>query len=58
MADTGEDREIRQRAKAHQAETVVESKKLAQRLKKSSTTGMPRKTNRRRGQRKLQKRLT
>ena len=34
MADTGEDREIKQRANAHQAETVRESNQLEQRTKR------------------------
>lgn len=33
MADTGEDREIKQRVNAHQAEVVRESKQLIQRNK-------------------------
>ncbi len=33
MADTGEDREIKQRVKAHQAEVVRESNQLEQRSK-------------------------
>ncbi len=33
MADTGEDRELKQRTNAHQAEIVRESKKLAQESK-------------------------
>lgn len=34
MADTGEDREIKQRVNAHQAEVVRESKQLQQRNKR------------------------
>jgi hypothetical protein len=36
MADTGEDREIRQRANAHEAEVVRESKKLSLRARPTS----------------------
>lgn len=35
MADTGEDREIKQRVAAHQAETVRGSNQLEQRTKRS-----------------------
>jgi hypothetical protein len=55
MADTGEDREIRQRTNAHQRETVTESKKRAQRVKGSLATGVPGKLRKRLGQRKLHK---
>jgi hypothetical protein len=55
MADTGEEREIRQRANAHQRETVTESKKRAQQVKGSLATGVPGKLRKRRGQRKLHK---
>jgi DNA invertase Pin-like site-specific DNA recombinase len=34
MADTGEDREIKQRVAAHQAETVRESNQLEERTKR------------------------
>ncbi len=33
MADTGEDREIKRRANANAAETIRESKKLAEKMK-------------------------
>ncbi len=36
MADTGENREIRQRTNAHEAATVAKSQKLAQKRKGSS----------------------
>ena len=36
MPDTGEDREVKQRVNAHQAEVVRESKKLAQKAKQPS----------------------
>lgn len=52
MADTGEDREIKQRSKAHQAETVRESKTLAQKLKGPSVKSAARNTNKDRGNRK------
>ena len=47
MADTGEDREIKQRVNAHQAELVRESKQLAERtkeapLKKNARRNTPR----------------
>lgn len=37
MADTGEDREIKQRANAHQAEVVRESKNLLAKTKPNPT---------------------
>ncbi len=37
MADTGEDREIRQRVNTKEAETVSESKRLLQRSKPTKT---------------------
>ncbi len=37
MADTGEDRENKQRASAHQAEVVRESKQLANKAKLNPT---------------------
>jgi len=43
VADTGENREIRQRTKAHEKETAAESKKLSQTRKGSYAKGMPRK---------------
>jgi hypothetical protein len=36
MPDTGEDRELKQRVNAHQAEVVRESKKLVQKAKQPS----------------------
>jgi hypothetical protein len=36
MPDTGEDREVKQRVNAHQAEVVRESKRLAQKAKQPS----------------------
>ena len=44
MPDTGEDREIRQRVNAKEAEVISESKKLVQKLKstKNRNTGGPR----------------
>ena len=41
MADTGEKREIRQRANAHEMERVAESRKLAQKTKMASTGRKP-----------------
>ena len=38
MADTGEDREIRQRANAHEAEAIRESKELLRKTKGSPAT--------------------
>ena len=35
MADTGEDRELRQRVNAHQAQAVKQAKQLAQKTKKA-----------------------
>lgn len=35
MADTGEDREIKQRVSAHRAEVIRESKQLAERTKQA-----------------------
>jgi len=37
MADTGEDREIKQRVSAHQAEVVRESKNLVEKAKPNPT---------------------
>ena len=42
MADTGEDREIKQRTNAHQVEVVRESKKLVQKAKQPSARNKPR----------------
>ena len=41
MADTGGKREIRQRANAHEAEKVAESRKLIQKARASSTRRKP-----------------
>ena len=38
MADTGEDREIKQRANANEAEVIRESKELLQKTKKALVT--------------------
>jgi len=40
MADTGEDREIRRRADANEAEAIRESKKLVEKTKQRSAKGL------------------
>jgi hypothetical protein len=47
MADMGEDREIRQRVNANQAERVAEAKKLAEKLRSSPARTTPRKSKKR-----------
>ena len=43
MADTGEDREIKRRAQANEAEAIRESKKLAEMTKQRLAKGSPHK---------------
>ena len=43
MADTGEDREIKQRSNANEAEAIRESKRLAATMKERSTKQASRK---------------
>ena len=50
MADTGEDREIRQRVNANQAERAAETKKLAEKLKRSAAAPTLKKPSKRRSQ--------